>query len=449
MTFNPTALHAHLPQDNSVRRYWVALSGGLDSVVLLHALAQLKLTAPVAALHINHQISPNAFAWQQHCAEVCAQLQVPFSCEAVQVERAGRGLEDAARTARYDIFEKYLMAGDCLLMAHHANDQAETLLLRLMRGAGPGGLAAMSRSRGLGEGKLLRPLLDFTRAELQAYAATHTLRWVDDESNADTHYDRNYLRQNVMPTLHNRWPDFPRRWQQTAQACADTEQLLEELAAGDLSQTQPKTERLGWSVSLTALQALSLTRRQNLLRYWFRQHHFATPERVHLQHIDTQIINGREDAEADVRWGDAIVRRYRDRVHLLPLEFIQLLTQKRPDSINATLAGASCSLVVAPGVMMQFDYCATVSGSSYLRADLTEVQICWRMGGERCQPKGRAHSQTLKKLLQEYGVEPWWREHVPLVYVGDILAAVGDLWVCEGFSAQPGDPGYQLRWCFS
>ena len=451
MVFTPAALHQHLP--SNVRRLWVALSGGLDSVVLLHALVQLKLPTPVTALHVNHQISPHAAEWQEHCAALCSAWGVEYITQTVVVEPSGRGLEEAARTARYAVFEAHVREGDCLLTAHHADDQAETLLLRLLRGSGPRGLAAMARQRPLGQGTILRPLLDVKRSELESYAIAHQLTWVEDESNTDTHYDRNYLRQKVMPSLALRWPDYTRRWQQSAQACAESEQLLQELAAEDLERAAPRLERQGCSVALAVLREMSVARRHNLLRYWFRQQRYAAPELVHLQQIDAQLIYGRADAEGEVRWGDVAVQRFRERLYVMPslaltpmqeLVLTPMQEESHPGLWQLTNKTEACCL--SANAWLTFEYCSSATPASCLRADITQVELRWRTGGERCRPAGRAHSQTLKKLLQEHGLELWWRERVPLVYVGGQLAAVGDLWVCADFVASPGAPGYRLQW---
>lgn len=443
MVFTPAALHQHLP--SNVRRLWVALSGGLDSVVLLHALVQLKLPTPVTALHVNHQISPHAAEWQQHCAAVCAAWGVEYVAQTVVVEPSGRGLEEAARAARYAVFEAHVREGDCLLTAHHADDQAETLLLRLLRGSGPRGLAAMARQRPLGQGTLLRPLLDVKRIELESYAITHQLTWVDDESNTDTHYDRNYLRLEVMPPLAVRWPDYTRRWQQSAQACAESEQLLQELAAEDLERAAPRSERKGGSVALAVLHEMSVARRHNLLRYWFRQQRYASPELVHLQQIDSQLIYGRADAEGEVRWGGVAVQRFRERLYIMP-SLVLTPAQEQSHLGVRHLTGKTEEYFLSANSWLTFEYCSSVPPKSCLRADITQVELRRRTGGERCRPAGRGHSQTLKKLLQEHGLEPWWRERVPLIYVDGQLAAVGDLWVCAEFAAAPDTPGYRLHW---
>lgn len=426
MTFSVATLHPHLPQTYS-GVWWVALSGGLDSCVLLHSLAALNLPVRLHALHINHQISPNANAWQAHCADMCARLNIAFTAVKVDVKNSGRGIEDAAREARYAVFEQHIKSGDYLLTAHHADDQAETLLLRLMRGTGPRGLAAMAQQRSLGQGTLFRPLLNFGRAELEEYARAQGLSWVNDESNADDHYDRNYLRNHVMPLLRERWPAFAGKWQQTADLCAANESFIEELAAQDLVLADFKTALVGTSISLPYAESLSVARRHNLIRTWLRGQGLSTPEQQHLQQIEQQIIGGRQDAETQVTWGAVSLRVYRQRIYALPLADLPRV----PDS----------PLEFAPTISLpaRFQFAfehIEFSDKPLLNPNLPNLHLRFRQGGERCRPAGRAHSQTLKRLLQDYGVEPWLRESLPLVYSGDDLVAVADLWVCEGYQAE-------------
>jgi len=424
MAFSSEQLRIYLPAipasgPASGAIWWVGFSGGLDSTVLLHALAQLHLPVHLRALHINHQISSNADTWQAQCADFCARYSIPFHSEKVHVENTGKGIEDAARSARYGVFEKNLAPHDVLLTAHHANDQAETLLLRLMRGTGPRGLAAMASTRALGAGSLVRPLLQFSRAELEAYARTHQLEWSDDESNSDDNYDRNFLRNQVMPLLQSRWPEFKRKWQQTAELCAQQESLIEEIAHQDLLGAAPLIERIGQSIELGFLQSLSAVRQQNLLRYWLRLLNHTTPEQLHWQQIEQQLLRGREDAQANVSWGNVSLQVYRNRLYLLPLQL--------------------------PEIKLQFESLAQDT-KPRLKTNLPDVHIRYRSGGERCKPFGRNHSQTLKKLLQEYALEPWLRDKVPLVFSGENLIAVGDLWVCADFVAEGGEAGYRLIW---
>jgi tRNA(Ile)-lysidine synthase len=434
MTFSTAHLQAFLPQTSS-GVWWIALSGGLDSCVLLHSLVALQLPIRLRALHINHQISPNADAWQQHCANLCAQLNVPFKAVKVDVENTGRGLEDAAREARYAIFEQHLAAGDYLLTAHHADDQSETMLLRLMRGTGPRGLAAMAQQRPLAEGMLHRPLLNFTRIELEKYAQAHDIGWVNDESNTNDHYDRNYLRNQVMPLLRERWPAFAHKWQQTADLCAVNEALIEELAAQDLLLADCKPALVGTSISLSYLESLTNGRRHNLIRSWLRGQGLSTPEHQHLQQIEQQIIGGRVDAETQVTWGDVSLRVYRQRVYALPLADLP--------SSAAKVKEFALTTELSSGFRFNFEWLDR-HDKPLLKADLPNLHLRFRQGGERCQPSGRTHSQTLKRLLQDYGVEPWLRESLPLVYSGDNLVAVANLWICEGYQTAVG--GYCLKY---
>ena len=422
MAFTPDLLRPFLPpwQDTPDVTWWLGFSGGLDSSVLLHALWQLQLPVRLRALHINHGISPNARDWQQHCAQVCDKLGINFEAHNIQVNNQGKGIEDAARELRYKVFAQQLQTGDYFLTAHHADDQAETLLLRLMRGTGPRGLSAMAGHRPLGLGTLYRPLLTFSRKDLEAYARECELIWVDDESNSNDRYDRNFLRNQVMPLLYSRWPALTRKWQQTAELCAANEQLLEEVVADDLSRVSERPERAGRSLLLTGFNSLSGARQQNLLRYWLLGQGYPIPEQQHWQQIHRQLHTTRLDAQINISWGGVSLRVYQQRLYCLP-------QQLPPSQLSMENAGAS-------------------ECGPRLKPDLPDLHIRYRQGGERCKPAGRTHSQTLKKLLQDYGLEPWLRDQVPLVCSGDEIVAVGDLWVCEGYVAAAEEEGLALTW---
>ncbi len=435
MTYSPAHLLPKLPHA-STGVWWVAFSGGLDSCVLLHSLAALQLPVKLHALHINHHISPNANEWQQHCADFCNRLGISLTFESVNVKNNGRGLEDAAREARYAVFEQHLKKGDYLLTAHHADDQAETLLLRMMRGTGPRGLAAMAQQRPLGQGSLFRPLLNFSRAELEGYAQAQNLSWVSDESNANDLYDRNYLRNQVMPLLRERWPAFLGKWQQTAELCAANEALIEEFATQDLTLADLKPALVGTSISSVYTESLSVIRRHNLIRTWLRGQDLNTPEHQHFQQIEQQIINTRQDAETQVTWGNVSLRVYRERIYALPATDLPRVPDVPP------VFGPTTEL--PKGFQLKYEYVKSFD-KPLLNPTLPNLHLRFRQGGERCRPVGRAHSQTLKRLLQDYGVEPWLRESLPLIYSNDDLVAVADLWVCEGFHAE--GAGFKMVYC--
>ncbi|MEJ2418130.1 MAG: tRNA lysidine(34) synthetase TilS [Exilibacterium sp.] len=395
----------------------MAYSGGLDSTVLLRALALLRGELPqkVSALHINHRLSANSDVWQGHCEATCNSLDIPLITEEVQVAtNAGEGIEAAARRARYSVFERYLRESDCLLQAHHLDDQAETLLLRVLRGSGPRGLGAMPESRPLGRGRLLRPLLSFSRVQLQTWLDSGGHTWIEDESNSDHTFDRNFIRHQILPRLELRWPGFKRRWSDTAALCRESDQLNRILACSDLTALNPRRERLGVSVEISRLQDWPRARRFNFLRYWFESEWFEGQRLLYC-------LPGGRGREARQNQACSMALAWPITPAGLPLALPDAGLSAQPQRQGAR------RLALA-------------------RLQSTRVEVRWRCGGERCRPEGRLHSQTLKKLLQEYGLEPWLRDRVPLVYIDGELAAVADLWVCAAFAAAPGEPGVHLQW---
>jgi tRNA(Ile)-lysidine synthase len=405
---------------DSPSRWWVGFSGGLDSTVLLHLLLSQNLPVSISAIHINHQISPNADAWQQHCEAFCQLNGIQCISEKVRVENQGNGIEDAAREARYQVFAKYLSAGDLLFTAHHADDQAETLLLRLLRGTGVKGLSGIAANRAFGDAMIYRPLLSFTRDDLLVYAKEHKLDWIEDESNQSEKYDRNYLRLQVMPVLQQRWPGLQNKWQQTALLCAENNLLLQEFAQEDLKKLDERIERVGKSIEQNKWIALSHPRQRNLLVYWLESQGFSTPEQQHWQQIDAQFFSNETDLKINVQWGNVSLRVFQNRIYALPNPL------------------PSMELTIEPAI--------TSKEGQFLKANLPNIHSRQREGGERCRPFGRAHSQTLKKCLQEYGLEPWFREGVPLIYSDDNLVAVGDLWICADYVASSGERGLRPVW---
>ncbi|GMG86891.1 tRNA lysidine(34) synthetase TilS [Biformimicrobium ophioploci] len=394
---------------------WVAFSGGLDSSVLLHLLVAAGV--PVRAIHVNHGLSPNADAWQAHCSAQAEMLGVPFMARRVTVNPAGGGLEQAAREARHGAFAETLVPGDLLLLGHHADDQAETVLFRLLRGAGVKGLGGMRRSRPLGGGALaqtgvLRPLLEYTRNELEAYARQSGLSWIEDESNADEGLDRNFLRRRVMPLLAGRWP-VARALSRAAAHQQEAAVLLDELGQLDLLACGQRAEHLGSSIDFASWDGLSQARRKNLIRHWVQAQDEKAPETVRLEEALRQLCEAGAEASPRVSLGTLELRRYDGRIYLLaPLAELAL-----SDTGWSVPWDGQAPLPLPGGGLL---YCQGPPG---------DYRVQLRRGGERAKPEGRRHSQQLKKLLQEYGLEPWLRDRVPLVYRDDELLAVGDLFV--------------------
>lgn len=428
-------LRSQLPTLPLGGRYFLGFSGGLDSTVLLHALVSLRLDIPVVAVHINHQLSPHAAEWQAHCEALARTYQVEYLSRQVFVQNSGKGIEEAARRARYEVFAELLNHGDCFLTAHHADDQVETVLLHLVRGTGVKGLQGMARERRLGKGQVLRPLLDLPQSALRDYAHAHDLHWVEDESNQDEYFARNFLRLQVLPLLEERWPNFSQRWSAAIQSLGHVDRLNEELACLDLQAARPKRERVGHSMEYPGLLEQSMERFNNGIRYWLRELDASVPEKIHLQQLREQLQQG-NDTQMEVAWGGSVLRGYGRRLYCLP----RTMDERASIQDSVPLHWPTDSVLTLP----DGSRLSAVLGQGGLKF-AEHYRVDFRRGGERCQPSGRAHSQTLKKLLQEYALEPWLRSVVPLIYVGEQLVAVGDLWVCEGFAAGEGE-GLQLSW---
>ena len=419
--------------------FHVAYSGGLDSHVLLHALSAVRdrLDARIAAVHVHHGLQAEADQWETHCRHVCVALDIDFTALAVDA-RAGRGEspEAAARTARYGALAAWLPARHCLLTAQLQDDQAETLLLQLLRGSGVSGMAAMPETSDCGKGFQMRPLLGVTRAALKAYARQHALVWIEDPSNRDTAFDRNFLRHRVMPVLHERWPAASASLSRSAAHCAEASELLARQAANDLRALQGSQHE---TVSASGLAALPGARRDNALRAWLKQHTRLSPSTAVLMRIVEDVLNSREDAGPCVHWGRFEVRRYRDDVYCL--------AQRQAVDTSGELNWTLSDPLALPGTGGRL--IATPShGSGLRRAAIRAggVRIAWRRGGERCHPPGRERHHSLKKLFQEAGIPPWERDRIPLIYLGDELAMVPGLWVCEPFRASAAEDGVVIDW---
>lgn len=412
----------------AAQAYWVGLSGGLDSMVLAH-LASKNLPS-VRLLHINHGLSLNAHLWQQQVERWAQQMGLPCVSIVVDVDQQAASLEQAARDARYGAFAATLGPAEALLLAHHRDDQAETLLLRLLRGSGLKGLTAMAPARTLGQGHLLRPLLGIGRAQLEAYALHHNLLWVEDESNSAQRFDRNWLRHNLIPLLGTRWPAAQEQLAHTCDRLREEQQLLDAYLAEDFCSCQPRQERLGHSLLLAPLLRGANARCNALLRYWFNQLEVLAPSQAVMAQMQL-LLTSRQDSEACVTWGQWQMRRFAGRLYVLP-QMPQLQRHWQAQWHTAQ------PLVMANGSVLSA--CADSNG---LAAGSYTVRL--RQGGERAHPQGRAHSQVLKKLLQDAQLEPWLRDCVPLIYRGENLVAVGDLWIEREFSHAT---GVRPQWCF-
>jgi tRNA(Ile)-lysidine synthase len=438
VTFGPDVLLERLDALETTaskpRRYLVALSGGLDSTVLAHALAKTRGRhgGQLLAIHIDHQLQSGSSRWTEYCRELAGRLGIEFVAERVAVDTsAGSGLEAAAREARYAALARHVGDGDWLLSAHHRNDQAETLLLNLMRGSGPAGLAGIGAATPFAGGWLVRPLIDVSRAELEAYAAACGLEWLDDPSNSDLRFDRNYLRHEVLPALERRWSCAVERIARSADLAGEAATMLEELAGIDLRALGNRATR----IDVEGLVKLPEARQRNLLRHAIRRAGLPLPGAARLATVIDSVLHAKRDAQPLVEWPGGELRRYRGRLYLLP-PLGESCWPPQGRALTATpvpLGEGMGTLTLVP------DAPRGLSAATLARG----LSVRMRCGGEQIKPAGQAHTKKLKKLLQDEGVVPWMRDRLPLVFAGDELVAVADLWVAAGATSEPGTT---VRW---
>ncbi len=393
----------------------VGFSGGLDSTVLLHALAALAPARErgLRALHVDHGLHARSADWTEHCSAFAARLAIPFVAATATITAGGKGLEDAARSARYRIFAEQLKTGESLALAHHADDQAETVLLKLLRGAGPQGLGAMRMLRDFGSSRLWRPLLNLQHELLHDYAQAHDLRWIEDPSNLDTRLRRNFLRAEILPRLLQRWPDatvaiaHSAAW---ARAAADFVDEHAQRALGQLQGTDAAT--LTWRRWLELPDAL----RDPVLRLWLRAAGYEEPAHFHVAELERQLRTAADDRAPCVRWDQCELRRYRELLYAMrPLAPLAAGWQSDWNGSPVALPGGGTLALNRE------------TGPVTIAADDRPLTIRYRRGGEHIKPAGSTHTRELRLLLQEAGIPPWRRDRIPLISMNGELIAVADL----------------------
>jgi len=416
---------------NPHRNILVAFSGGLDSTVLLHQLVYLRERTPdlqLRAIHVHHGISANADAWVEHCQQVCTDWQVPLMVTRVTLADDGKGTEAHAREARYQAFREALRPGEVLVTAQHIDDQCETLLLALKRGSGPAGLSAMANDSEFAGTRLLRPLLNEPRISLEYWAVSHQLSWIEDESNQDDAYDRNFLRLRVVPLLTERWPHFAQAVARSASLCGEQEQLLDELLAEELAAL---TGEYG-QIAIEPLLAVSEIRRAAILRRWLAQHQMMMPSRGMLERLWQEVALAREDAAPLLRLGHIDVRRYQQQLWLVSAYNRELYSQQAWTDTDQPL------LLPGSGVLR------LVAGEE-IRAPKADEPVSIRYAASgTLHIVGRQGGRKLKKIWQEMGVAPWLRDTTPLLFYGDTLIAAAGYFVTVEGQYREGEAGLVL-----
>jgi tRNA(Ile)-lysidine synthase len=428
-------LDAHIPA--GATGLVVALSGGADSAGLLAAAASLDTAfrgLPLRAVHIDHGLQTAAASFRESCAALCAGLNIPLAVIPITVDTPpGASLEAAARDARYAALAEELRAGECLLTAHHRDDQAETLLLQALRGAGLKGMSAMPVCRPFGRGWHLRPLLDVPQSELKAFGASTSCVSVIDPMNENLRFDRGYLRRQVWPLIEARWPGAAAALARTARHAAEAQELLDRAAAADVGRL-----RDGNALSVPGLRALSSPERINALRFWLRDGGVEPPSTARLNEALRQIFEAKADHLPVIVWGDYALRRYRQRV---------FLTDAHPPRLEGTrhwrvAPDSRVDLGTDSGAL---HWAAQIGGIDAQRLPET-LTVRRRDGGETLKPGVKARTQSVQHLCQSQGVLPWTRDALPLVFADGVLIAVADLWLDARWCVAPLEEGLAVVW---
>lgn len=401
----------------------VAYSGGVDSTVLLHALTQLKQQQrpdlQLSAIYIHHGLSQNADSWARHCQQQCQIWQVPLIIEKVQLDPMAGNIEQQARNARYQAIYRHLKSDQMLCTAQHLDDQCETFLLALKRGSGPAGLSAMP----VESNRHLRPLLTISRQQIEAYANWHQLTWIEDESNQDDHYDRNFLRLKVLPLINQRWPQFSQMVARSASLCQQQEALINELLDNEFHQLLTTQGQL----RLSPLINYSEYKRNAILRMWFRQQGVMMPSQKQLALIWQTVVEAKEDANPKFVLHNKQIRRYQNQLYLLPLY---------DDTEHLVINWDLTSPLVLPDNIGQLQ--------SHYQHDLNcrlpqadeAVTVRFHAQG-RLQIVNRQGSRAIKKIWQEHQIPPWMRTRTPLIYYNEqLICAVGVFVTEQGKGSQ-------------
>jgi tRNA(Ile)-lysidine synthase len=423
-------LDEYLPQDAT--GLVVGVSGGADSACLLSALAELR-RFPLRAVHVDHGLQAASVALRVSCAALCERLAIPLTVLEVTVQSAGESLEAAAREARYRAFALNLAQGECLLTAHHADDQAETLLLQLLRGAGIKGLSAMPVRRRLGSGWHLRPLLHLTRRDLEDYGKAHGVDAHEDPMNRDLRFDRAFLRAELWPKIIERWPGAAAALGRAAGHAADAQELLDRAADAALFRL-----RDGAALSVAGLRALPERERVNVLRRWLAEAGIAPPPAARLAEGLRQTLTADADHVPAVLWGGHALRRYRERLCLTPAAVPSLCVRRE----WAMRSQSRLDLGDGLGAL------CWVPRKGGLDAELlpAALNVRRRSGGESLKPGARASTQSVQHLCQAMGVLPWMRDALPMIYAGESLIAVGDIWRDARWLAGRDEAGFEVVW---
>jgi len=421
---------------NEQQRFYVAYSGGVDSHVLLHCCASMaRLKNKLTAVYVHHGLQVEAETWAGHCEETAKELGVEFLTLRVNADAGpGESPEEAARNARYAALKSLMAAGDVLLLAQHREDQLETVLLQLFRGSGLRGLSGMPERQAFGPGVMLRPLLNTSKQAICDYAATHQLSWVEDPSNQSNDYDRNFLRNAVVPLLKQRWTAIDKTVARSAKHCADAQVLVEEVADELFSAAFNPADQ---TLCISRLVEHQLHPQQLILRHWFRHLGLKMPAQAKVERILNEVVAAAGHRDPVLSGQGYSIRRYRDKLYCLAnMSGTDLQLSKGSQAVqdaqqDLVWPNGQTSIKIARNQVLS---CEPASkGILREQWQKAKIELRFRRGGEKISLPGRQGHHSLKNLFQEAGIPPWERDAIPLIYLDGMLAAVGDLWISAQF----------------
>ncbi|VEI57587.1 tRNA(Ile)-lysidine synthase [Pasteurella multocida] len=408
------------------KQFLIGFSGGLDSTALLLLFTKLRENRPhlqMRAIHIHHGLSANADSWTEHCKQICEQLNVPLIIEKVRVDTCN-GIEAGAREARYQAISQHILPDEILATAHHLQDQTETFFLALKRGSGLQGLGAMQLQSTVYNLPVFRPLLHFTRPELEQFVQATKLNWVEDESNRDSRYERNFLRNEILPELRQRWAHFDLAVQRSAQHCFEQQQLINELLADEFAQNFDKTDR---SFSIQQFAQYSATKQKALLRLWLNEWQLPMPSLVQLEQIIQDVIFARSDSNPLFQLGEKVVRRHQQKLYLTP-QFTDISTHKVDIKIGETVClpdnlGTLTLTQQADKLLVQWKNKQLVTQKLPFTNSPIQIRFSY---SSKIRLTEKSANKEMKKIWQHFNVPVWQRQRIPLIFYGDKLkSAVG------------------------
>lgn len=429
-----SSLLKSFPQTEKI---WIAYSGGMDSSVLLHLVHEniSSIEQSLEVVYVNHGLHEKSNEWAEFCRRQCKDYGVTFTqLDIKEALPKGCSIEAWAREQRYSLLAEIMNDNDLLLTAHHQDDQVETFFIQALRGGGPRGLASMPLYKKTMKGIHVRPLLEFRHSELATYAKEHELSWHDDPSNAETRYDRNYLRHKVLSIVEQRWPAYRETISRLVSHQQDYKVLLDEIGREDLSRVLSADT---FNLQVDQLRKLSVERQKNILFTWIQERQLEPPGSKHIKKIISDLITADNDNAPCVNWKDVELRRYRNGLYASKRLVMPIENNKYEWNILETL-------IIEDEVLMASSESGT--GVSKDKVKNKKVIVQYRQGGEKLKPHNKTHSKTVKQLFQERGVLPWLRDRFPLIYVDEELAVIPGLCIDKKYAADKDEPSWKIEW---